>query len=227
MHCRILGLVAALAATAALPLGAAAQKPPDNTVTLAAAPTAITFGKSTTLSGKVTEPDHAGAEVTLRADPFPVGGGDAVVATSSTDANGDFQFAGIMPDRNTRYSVRAKTSPPVESAAVDVLVRIRVSLRLADFTPRAGQRVRFSGSAPLSMTAVSCESSGDGRPGVGRRSRSRSCATREMSARGTRAACASAGTARTAPVLSLSTAITNPGRAVDGSSSCISALAQS
>jgi hypothetical protein len=147
MHLRMLGLLVALAATAALPLGAAAQKPPDNTVTLGAAPSPITFGNPTTLSGRVTGPDHAGLAVTLRADPFPVGGADSVVATATTDANGDFQFAGIMPDRNTRYTARAKTSPPVESAVVDVLVRIRVSLRLDDSTPRAGQRVRFSGSA--------------------------------------------------------------------------------
>ena len=85
--------------------------------------------------------------MTLRADPFPLGGDDTVVATATTDANGDFQFAGIMPDRKTRYSGRAKTSPPVESAVVDVLVRVRVSLRLDDSTPRVGQRVRFSGSA--------------------------------------------------------------------------------
>jgi hypothetical protein len=43
--------------------------------------------------------------------------------------------------------VSAKTSPPVESAAVDVLVRVRVTLRLGDRTPRVGQRVRFYGSA--------------------------------------------------------------------------------
>jgi hypothetical protein len=147
MDRRILGLVAAMAAMAALPLPAAAQKPPDNTVTLAAAPNPITFGKPTTLSGKVTGPDSAGTEVTLRADPFPVDGGDAVVATATTDANGDFQFAGITPDRSTRYTARAKTSPPVESAAVDVLVRVRVSLRLGDSTPPAGRRVRFFGSA--------------------------------------------------------------------------------
>jgi len=146
MHRRILGLLAALATTAAVPLGAAAQKPKDNKVTLAAAPNPITFGTPTTLSGKVTGPDHASAEVTLRADPFPAGDADAVVATATTDANGDFQFTGIVPDRNTRYSVRAKTSPPVESAVVDVLVRVRASLRLDDSTPRVGQRVRFSGS---------------------------------------------------------------------------------
>jgi hypothetical protein len=146
MHRTILGLLAAVAATAALPLGAAARKPPDNKVTLAAAPNPITFGKPTTLSGKVTGPDHAGVAVTLSGDPFPVDV-DTVVATTTADANGDFRFTGIMPDRNTRYSVRAKTSPPAESAFVDVLVRVRVSLRLGDSTPHVGQRVRFSGSA--------------------------------------------------------------------------------
>jgi hypothetical protein len=146
MDRRILALLAAVAAAAALPLGAAAQKPRDNKVTLEASPNAITFGKPTTLSGKVTGPDHGGVVVTLSADAFPVDG-DTVAATTTTDANGDFQFTSLMPDRNTRYGVRAKTSPPVESAVVDVLVRVRVSLRLSDSTPRVGQRVRFSGTA--------------------------------------------------------------------------------
>jgi opacity protein-like surface antigen len=146
MHRTIVGLLAALSAAVALPFVAAAQKPKDNKVTLAAAPNPIRFSNATTLSGKVTGPDHAGVAVTLRADPFPVDA-DTVVATATTDANGDFQFTGIMPDRNTRYSASAKTSPPVESAAVDVLVRVRVTLRLGDATPRVGQRVRFFGSA--------------------------------------------------------------------------------
>jgi hypothetical protein len=146
MHRTIVGLLAALGAIAALPLGAAAQKPKDNKVTLSAAPNPIRFANATTLSGKVTGPDHAGVAVTLRADPFPVDA-DSGVATATTDANGDFQLTGIMPDRNTRYSVSAKTSPPVESAVVDVLVRVRVTLRLGDATPRVGQRVRFFGSA--------------------------------------------------------------------------------
>jgi len=146
MHRTILGLLGALAAAAALPLAAAAHKPPNNTVTLAASPNPITFGKPTALSGKVTGPDHGSVAVTLRADPFPVGGA-TVSVTTTTDANGDFQFTGLKPDRNTRYSVRAKTSPPVESPAVDVFVRVRVRLRLGDSTPRIGQRVRFFGTA--------------------------------------------------------------------------------
>jgi hypothetical protein len=142
----IIGLLVALSAAAALPLGAAAGKPPGNTATLSAVPNPIRFGNATTLSGKVTGPDHSGVAVTLRADPFPVNAA-TVVATTTTDTNGDFSFAGIKPDRHTRYSVRAKTSPPAESAAVDVLVRVRVTLRLGDSTPHVGQRVRFSGSA--------------------------------------------------------------------------------
>jgi hypothetical protein len=142
----ILGMLGALSAMVALPLGAAAEKPPANKVTLSAVPTSIRFGNATTLSGAVTGPDHAGVAVTLRADPFPVGAA-TVVATATTDANGNFQFAGIKPDRHTRYSVRAKTSPPVESAVVDVFVRVRVTLRLGDSTPHVGQRVRFFGSA--------------------------------------------------------------------------------
>jgi hypothetical protein len=56
MHRTIFGLLAALGATAALPLGAAAQKPKDNKVRLSAAPNPIRFANATTLSGKVTGP---------------------------------------------------------------------------------------------------------------------------------------------------------------------------
>ena len=146
MHRTIVGLLAALGATAALPLGAVAGQHQNNNVRLSADPNPIRFGNATTLSGKVTGPDHSGVVVTLRADPFPIDA-DTPFAAATTSANGDFQFTGIMPDRNTRYIVRARTSPPVESTAVDVLVRVRVTLRLGDRTPRVGKRVRFYGSA--------------------------------------------------------------------------------
>jgi hypothetical protein len=144
----LIGVLASLAAAVALPLTATAQKPPKepNKVTLSASANPIIAGKATTLSGKVTGPDRAGAAVELVADPFPVDTGQ-VVATATSDANGDFTFPAQKPDRHTRYVVRAKTSPPATSENVDVHVRIRLTLTVADLTPERGERVLFSGTA--------------------------------------------------------------------------------
>jgi hypothetical protein len=147
MRSSIVVPLAALGALVVLPLAAPAQQPPKdrNRVSLEAARDRITFGATTTLSGKVTGRRSGGVEVALHADPFPVDS-EGAVAETTTDANGDFQFLGVNPDRHTRYRVTAKTSPPVTSGHVDVLVRVRVTLRLSDRTPAAGERVRFRGS---------------------------------------------------------------------------------
>jgi hypothetical protein len=139
--------LAALGALVVLPLAAPAQGPPRerNRVSLEAARERITFGSTTALSGKVTGRRSGGVDVTLHADPFPVDS-EGAVAETTTDANGDFQFLGVSPDRHTRYRVVARTAPPVTSSAVDVLVRVRVTVRLSDRTPETGERVRFRGS---------------------------------------------------------------------------------
>jgi hypothetical protein len=147
MSMRKLLPVAALATLVVLPVAVPAQQPPKerNRVSLEAAHDRITFGATTTLSGKVTGRKSGAVGITLSADPFPV---DSEVAISETtaDANGDFQFLGVKPDRHIRYRVAAKTSPPVTSAPVDVLVRVRVMVFLSDRTPEAAERVRFRGS---------------------------------------------------------------------------------
>ncbi len=122
-----------------MPATAGAQKP-DPTLTLNATPNPVVAGRDLTLSGRLTDDKVADQKVTLRSDPFPFdmfgNAGDA-----TTNASGDFQLI-QKPTVNTRYQARKGQA---ESAIVTVLVRPRVSLRLSDSTPAAGQRVRLSG----------------------------------------------------------------------------------
>ena len=105
----------------------------------------ITWGRVTTVSGKLTGQGNSNVEVDLEADPFPYADSEfAQVATGRTDANGDYRFT-HQPQSNTRYRVVAKASPTFNSDVVTVLVRLRVSRQVSDSTPRAGKRIRFSG----------------------------------------------------------------------------------
>jgi hypothetical protein len=113
-------------------------------VTIAATPPAVTFGNASSVHGTVTGPGNAGATVVLEQNPFPFTGQFQQVATATTDASGNYAFQ-VRPALNTRYHVIAKTSPPMTSPDVTVNVRPRVTLKLSDTTPRAGQLVRFSG----------------------------------------------------------------------------------
>jgi hypothetical protein len=132
---------AVLAAAALLPAIAGAQKPPKGgTLTLSAAPNPVVAGGSLTLTGKLTAATPADQKISLRLDPFPfdnfANAGDA-----RTNATGDFSLV-QRPTANTRYQARMGND---ESPIVTVLVRPRVTLRLSDNTPAAGQRVRFAG----------------------------------------------------------------------------------
>ena len=139
----MLGVLLGLAGV--LPLMAGAQKPPKSTeLTFSAKPTLVVFGKSTTLSGALRGSDKAGK--TIEIQHLPSGSTTYVtIATKTTSTSGAFSHT-LMPTKNTRYRAIAKTTPPQTSGEVHVNVAFRVSLRLSDYTPRRGQRVRFSGS---------------------------------------------------------------------------------
>jgi hypothetical protein len=119
--------------------------PGRNNVSIAAT-SPVVFGGSTTVSGKLTGPDHAGVQIELEADAFPYADNDFTqVATVMTDQNGDYSFS-HQPQSNTRYRVVAKASPTFNSDVATVLVRLQVTRRVSDRTPQAGSRVRFSGT---------------------------------------------------------------------------------
>jgi hypothetical protein len=160
---RLLPLIVAAVALVALPVIAQADhrpgqpapgqlKPPPAggaDLTIAAQRNPTVFRRATVISGRLKGPDNAGKTVVLREDEFPFGDGAKNVATTTTDAKGDYAFT-RRPARNTSYqavATRAVTDGTAVSPAVLVKVRIRMSLRVSDRTPRVGQLVRFSGVA--------------------------------------------------------------------------------
>jgi hypothetical protein len=142
-------IVSLLAVPVAFPGAVAADHKPGHNpggttgLSLAAKPAPVVFGSATVLSGRLNGSTKAGVTVTLREDPYPFGDGAKPVATAVTDAQGDYGFT-RRPPVNTTYGVSAG---PTRSSNVLVNVRIRMSLRVSDSTPGAGQVVRFKGRA--------------------------------------------------------------------------------
>jgi hypothetical protein len=124
----------------------AASAPPGNAdLTISAKPTTITFGQATTISGKAKGPKDP-ILVTLQQNPYPFTDAFEAAGTTMTANNGNYAFSGVRPALNTRY--RATTLvPPQTSSDIEVLVSIKVVLRVSDRTPSAGRRVRFFGTA--------------------------------------------------------------------------------
>jgi hypothetical protein len=117
-------------------------------LSIAARPNPLVWGGATTIAGQLTGARQtAGVDVTLRQNPYPYTGGFKPLAKVTTDAQGRYAFT-RRPKLNTRYEVQARPrpGPNVTSQALQVRVRMKVTLRLSDSTPARGQRVRFSGS---------------------------------------------------------------------------------
>ena len=112
-------------------------------LSIAAKPAIIVFGGATVISGRLSGQTNTGQTVTLREDAFPFGGGGKSVASAVTNNRGDYTFT-RRPGLNTIFRA---TVGSIRSANVLVNVRIRMSLRVSDSTPRVGQRVRFRGRA--------------------------------------------------------------------------------
>jgi hypothetical protein len=125
----------------------ASSAPPDKSnLSISAKPARITFGQATVISGKAKGPPSGPISVTLQQNPYPYADGFEPVETKLSANNGDYAFAGLRPALNTRYRVTTLV-PPDTSSEAEVLVRIKVVLRVSDRTPREGQRVRFFGTA--------------------------------------------------------------------------------
>ena len=137
-------MIAALAAIAIAPASAGAQND-VNAVTLSAAPTVLTFGGGTVLSGQVTGAGNGGVKIDLEEDGFPFDGMKNTDVSTTTDAGGNYSLT-VKPTLLTRYQVSAKARPQVTSPSVDVKVRPLMTLTVSDATARSGQRITFSGS---------------------------------------------------------------------------------
>ena len=136
-----------LAASALLaPVAASAQKPKppgQQGVTLRTSATQVTFSNPLTVSVSV-KGAKAGVGVTLqrRRSTSQVW---ADVETKTTDHKGDASFT-TRPRVNVYYRAIARTTPEQTSAESLVKVAPLVGFHVSDTTPRAGQRVRFSGT---------------------------------------------------------------------------------
>jgi hypothetical protein len=129
---------------------AVAAKPPkppkpNPNLTIKASATAVTFGRTVTLSGN-TKNISAGTTVEVQENPYPYAGFKPTGKTAAVDPSGNYSIAGIQPQVHTQYKVVAKTSPPTESSAVFVRVRLRVSFSVGDTTPKKGSMDRFFGT---------------------------------------------------------------------------------
>jgi hypothetical protein len=149
----VLAFLGAAACACAVPFAATAAKPPkppagSPSLTLSAKPATVTYGARATLSGTLKGRAHANKPVALQRNPYPFKA-FKTVAVTRTDSKGAYRFA-IKPARHTRY----RTITPEPATIYDTVikspellehVRLRVSIRLSDSTPRRGQRVRFYG----------------------------------------------------------------------------------
>jgi len=124
-------------------LVAAVAAHPGTSVSIKAARHPVIFWRTVALTGRLTGKNNDGKTIQVQADPFPYEGNFNNVTSAVTTTSGAWS-AGHKPGVNTRYRARQGSTT---SAIVTERVRIRVSLRLSDRTPRAGRRVRFSGRA--------------------------------------------------------------------------------
>lgn len=133
-----IALVAALAVPALATHRPGHREP--GRITADSTPFVVIFGTATTVSGRLSGNNNANRPVTLAADPFPYANGFVNVATTTTDANGNYSFRQV-PESNRNYRVTAAG----QQAFTGVRVRPRISFAVSDTTPRRGQRLTFSG----------------------------------------------------------------------------------
>jgi hypothetical protein len=120
--------------------------PGKNAVSIAAAPGAVTYGRSTLISGTVTGRKAGGVQVVLQEQAYPYATPfKPTGAVTNTGANGHYTFT-VSPLTRTHYQVVANTAPPVTSAIVTIGVRYVLSLSVSSRFVHRGAVVRFSGS---------------------------------------------------------------------------------
>ena len=124
--------------------GTAQKLPKDATLSINVAPSPITFGSTSIVTGEIST-KQAGVRVILEVQPHPYTGKFTGTGTAVTDANGSYTFS-VSPPTSTRYRVTTEEKPAVTSAEATLLVAWRVGLSVSDRTPSKGERVRFRGA---------------------------------------------------------------------------------
>jgi hypothetical protein len=146
MNHKLMTLAAFTAAAVALPGVTAAQKKPDQELSIAASKDVVRFGKDLKVTGKLTggtAREVSGQNVRLERDAFPYEGDFERVDNAQTNDTGDYSFT-LKPASNAKYRVVAKGDD--RSPEVTVNVRVAVTLDVADTSPERGTRVEFSGA---------------------------------------------------------------------------------
>lgn len=116
-------------------------------LTIFVEPNPVLWGRSATINGRLRGQDNAGKTIELQENPHPYPGPFKPVATATTNDRGDYSFR-VRPAEHTKYRAVAKLAgaADVTSGEVLALVRMRVTRRVDDRTPRRGQAVTFSGT---------------------------------------------------------------------------------
>jgi hypothetical protein len=116
-------------------------------VTLAASVNPVRYGHSVKFSGVVSSPNNSGVAVQLQAKAFPYTGAFVQVGnTVLTNTSGGFTFI-TTPLLNAQFrAVARRAGADLISPVIVEKVRLSVGTKVSDFTPRKGQRVKFSGS---------------------------------------------------------------------------------
>jgi hypothetical protein len=138
---------AALLVPAAISSAAKPPKPPkppgQQAITLKPSVPQVTFSHTLTVATSL-KGDRGGTNVTLQRRRS-TSATFADLETKPTDAKGNATFT-TRPSVNVYYRAIARTTPPITSAESLVTVAPLVGFKVSDSTPRAGQRVRFSGT---------------------------------------------------------------------------------
>jgi hypothetical protein len=145
---KISAVLAVLAACAGPALAAKPPKPvpPNPNLTIQSSAPSIVFGQSVTISGQL-KGGAAGTTMELQQNPYPYTRFRPAGKTAALNPDGTYAISGVVPDKHTQYKIVAKTKPASESGTVFVRVRLKVTFRVSDSTPKRGQRVTFSGTA--------------------------------------------------------------------------------
>lgn len=137
-------ILAAGIAALAIAAPAIGKPPATSSLTIAASPSPITFGSSSTVSGALSGKHVSGVTVTLESRPASSSGAFVKGPTTKTNSTGQYKFA-VTPGQNTSYRAVAKASPTATSPDAVVNVKVKVTEHLSTTKPTAGHAVRFSG----------------------------------------------------------------------------------
>jgi hypothetical protein len=119
---------------------------PAADLTIDISPNPVLWANATTVSGRLKGPENGGKTVELQQNPWPYPGPFGVITTTTTDDQGYYSFR-VAPGRHTIYRTVARgTSPDRTSPEMRARVRMRITRRVSDRTPRRGRRVTFYGA---------------------------------------------------------------------------------